>query len=119
MPNIIRNTKTLPCAVLASAALLIAAGCSEHPSPPAAEVVNTSSDYPLDVCVVSGEKLGSMGDPYEVVVEGKTVKLCCAGCEDQLRGDPATYLAKLDAASSSDVSTHTPHAGHGDHDHAH
>jgi hypothetical protein len=47
------------------------------------------------VCPVTGSRLGSMGPPPSVVVEGRTVFLCCKGCMDELRKDPAKYLAKL------------------------
>jgi Cu(I)/Ag(I) efflux system membrane fusion protein len=47
------------------------------------------------VCPVSDEPLGSMGPPVRVVVEGKTVFVCCQGCIAELRRDPKTYLAKL------------------------
>ena len=47
------------------------------------------------VCPVTGAALGSMGPPRAVVVEGRTVFLCCKGCEAELRKDPAKYLAKL------------------------
>ena len=47
------------------------------------------------VCPVSGEALGTMGKPYKVTVAGRTVFLCCQGCEAELRKDPDKYLAKL------------------------
>jgi hypothetical protein len=47
------------------------------------------------VCPVTGAALGSMGPPPAVVVEGRTVFLCCKGCEAELRQNPAKYLAKL------------------------
>jgi hypothetical protein len=47
------------------------------------------------VCPVTGERLGSMGPPPSVVIQGRTVFLCCKGCEAELRKDPAKYLAKL------------------------
>jgi len=50
------------------------------------------------VCPVSGEPLGSMGKPVKVEVKGRTVFLCCEGCEPALKKDPDKYLAKLDAA---------------------
>jgi YHS domain-containing protein len=46
------------------------------------------------VCLVSGEKLGSMGTPYKTTVKGQTVFLCCDSCEEKLQKDPDTYLAK-------------------------
>lgn len=57
-----------------------------------------------------------MGEVYEIEVEGRTVKLCCAGCEEQLRADPAKYLALLDAPTAIENSNEDGH-GHEQHDH--
>ena len=46
-------------------------------------------------CPVTGEALGSMGEPVKVVVKGQTVFLCCAGCEAAIKKDADKYLAKL------------------------
>lgn len=54
--------------------------------------------YPLDTCVVSGEELGSMGEPVEYVHEYRLVRLCCGGCKSGFEKDPGKYLDKLDAA---------------------
>lgn len=51
--------------------------------------------YPLDTCVVAGMKLGSMGEPYEIIVGGTLVRFCCAGCVDGFKEDPATHLATI------------------------
>ncbi len=49
------------------------------------------------VCPVSDHELGSMDKPLEVTLEdGKKVWICCAGCEEDLKKDPAKYLAKLE-----------------------
>jgi len=53
--------------------------------------------YPLQTCVVSGKKLGSMGEPVDVVVANRLVRLCCKGCVGKLQKDPGTFLAKLRA----------------------
>jgi hypothetical protein len=47
------------------------------------------------ICPVSGEPLGSMGEPIKLEVEGREVWICCAGCENALREDPERYFAKL------------------------
>jgi YHS domain-containing protein len=47
------------------------------------------------VCPVSGELLGAMGKPFKTSVKGKTVFLCCEGCEHDLKENPDKYLAKL------------------------
>ncbi len=51
--------------------------------------------YPLTTCVVSGEELGSMGDPVVLEHDGQEVRLCCQGCVATFKGDPAKFLAKL------------------------
>ncbi len=47
------------------------------------------------VCLVTNAKLGSMGDPIAVDVDGKKLWMCCEGCEPKLKKEPARYLAKL------------------------
>ena len=48
------------------------------------------------ICPVSGKHLGGDGcKPLKEVVDGKTFYLCCDGCVDPLKADPAKYLAKL------------------------
>jgi len=47
-------------------------------------------------CPVTGEPLGSMGVPPKVQVKGRTVFLCCDGCEAALKKEPDKYLKKLD-----------------------
>jgi hypothetical protein len=61
--------------------------------------------YALDVCAVSGEKLGSMGDATEWVYRAKgqpdrLVKFCCDGCSEDFLADPAAAFAKVDAAAA-------------------
>jgi hypothetical protein len=55
--------------------------------------------YPLDTCLVTGEKLGGMGDPYVFVHKGQEIKLCCKGCLKDFNKDKATYLKKLETAA--------------------
>jgi membrane fusion protein, copper/silver efflux system len=57
------------------------------------------------ICPVTGKPLGSMGAPMRLEVEGRTVYLCCEGCEGRMRKEPAKYFAKIPsgpAGSSSD-----------------
>jgi len=46
----------------------------------AEEAQRVGDPYPLGVCAVAGEPLGSMGDPITHVKDGREVKFCCAGC---------------------------------------
>ena len=62
--------------------------------------------YPLTTCVVSDEKLGGHGDvvSYTHKEAGKpdrVIRLCCDGCIDDFKKEPAKFLAKLDAAAKS------------------
>lgn len=54
--------------------------------------------YPLETCLVSGEKLGSMGKPMTFVHEGREIKLCCKSCEPQFKKETAKYLKIFDDA---------------------
>ncbi len=66
-----------------------------------AAVIRTQKPiYPLDTCVISGEKLGEgdMGEPIDYVVNGRLVRLCCKGCVRKVKADPAAAIAKVDRA---------------------
>lgn len=70
--------------------------------------------YPLDTCVVSGERLGaSMGKPVDFIFANRLVRLCCNLCKADFAKDPAGYLSKLDRASRGDGKA-APEAGHHD-----
>lgn len=60
-----------------------------------------AAEYPLTTCVVSGEKLGAMGEPFVFVHEGTEVRLCCDHCKPKFDKDPAKYLEKLTAGSKA------------------
>lgn len=82
-----------------------------------AVIAHHKAHYPLTTCVVSGEKLGSMGDPVDVVVANRLVRLCCAGCKKKLFADPVKYLAMLGTAHGAKDDKHPkPGSGEG-HDH--
>ena len=59
-----------------------------------------SKPYPLDTCVVSGEKFGGdMGEPYVFAHEGREIKLCCKSCKKDFDKDTAKFVAKVDEAA--------------------
>jgi len=66
----------------------------------AAVIEKQGQDYSLTTCPVSKQKLGSMGDPVDVVIANRLVRLCCAGCKGQLLEDPAAYLSALDTEAT-------------------
>jgi len=48
-------------------------------------------------CVVEDKsRLGAMGMPHKIMVEGQAVFLCCAGCKDEALKDPQATLAKVE-----------------------
>ena len=49
------------------------------------------------ICPVTELPLDSMGGPLPVMVAGRKVFICCAGCEARLLDDPEKYLARLAA----------------------
>ncbi|WP_221029704.1 hypothetical protein [Actomonas aquatica] len=93
---------------LLSLGLASVAFAAHHESDESHAAAKTDDAYPLNTCVVSGEELGSMGDPivYMHKVDGqpdREVRFCCRMCVGRFKSDPAKYLAKLDDAA---------HAGH-------
>lgn len=54
--------------------------------------------YPLATCPVSDEKLGSMGEPVDVLYGTKLVRLCCKSCKKAVEKDGPALLAKIEAA---------------------
>lgn len=63
----------------------------------AAVIEKQKAAYTAKKCPVSGEELGSMGDPLNVVIANQMVSLCCKGCEKKLRAEPAKYVAMVSA----------------------
>ena len=46
------------------------------------------------VCIVTGNKLGSMGDPVAFEHEGQTYKVCCAPCIKKFKKNPEKFLTE-------------------------
>jgi hypothetical protein len=51
--------------------------------------------YPLETCIVSGEKLGSMGKPVVFEYKGQEIKLCCKSCRPKFDKDADALLKKI------------------------
>lgn len=121
--TLIMNNKSFLSAILLSAGLLFAGAHAAQPAtgdraaPPAGTLTRVSEknaawaakareSYPLQVCAVSNEALGSMGRPPEYVYAlpgqpDRLVIFCCAGCEEDFMKEPAKHLAKIDAAAKA------------------
>ncbi len=97
--------KTLPVLTLLAALALatLPAGAADNAKTAKAA---KAKPYPLKTCLVSGESLGSMGEaaPYIHRVKGqpdRIVFVCCEGCIDDFKADPAKFLKKVDDAAKA------------------
>lgn len=86
---------------------------AEAPAQPEARTGGETAEaggrpYTLDTCAVSGEKLGSMGEPIVKVYDDREVRFCCAGCIDGFEADQAGYFAKVDEAMIRQQLMHYP-----------
>lgn len=61
--------------------------------------------YPLNTCLVSGEKFNSNEKPYTFVYEEKEIKFCCQDCMKDFKKDTAKYMKQLAAADKSGPKT--------------
>jgi len=76
--------------LLAALALAVALGAGCATSTTSSASTSGAKPYPLTTCVVSGDKLGAMG-------EGQEVKLCCKDCKKDFDKNPAKYITQLTA----------------------
>jgi hypothetical protein len=101
------SSPTLALALAAGLAISAFAADKKAPAPTETEIIaKARATYPLKTCLVSDEPLGSMGEaaPYIHRVAGKpdrVVFVCCEGCIDDFKANPAKFLAKVDAAAKA------------------
>ena len=87
------------------AAGILFAGCSgeNETTEVTAELDPSVIPYPLQTCLVADKKLGSMGKPHTFVHEGRQIKYCCIGCDDEFQANTAKYLKKFDDAVAANA----------------
>ena len=77
------------------------------------DLAQAKAAYPLDTCVVSGDKLeGDMGGPVDYVHKepgkpDRLVRFCCKSCIKDFKKDPAKYLKQIDAAAATKTAAAT------------
>jgi YHS domain-containing protein len=76
--------------------LLLAAFCAAPFAGFAADAKPKLKPYTLKICVVSGDKLGEMGDAVVYEYQGREIKFCCKGCVKDFKKDPAKYIKKIE-----------------------
>ena len=84
------------------------AGSGMQATVPAAAKPAAAAPYPLDICPISGGKLGSMGDPIIKQYNGREVRFCCAHCVPKFEANPEAAWKKVDAAIIKDQLPHYP-----------
>ncbi len=87
----------LKMSVLAALAGAFASGCATQPNNPGTQADASAKPYPLDYCLVSGDKIGAMGKPITIVYQGQEIKFCCPDCPPDFKKDPDKYMKKLAA----------------------
>ncbi len=85
--------KTLFSGALASVLLALAACASTDTG--STTTAAGVKPYTSDMCIITDNKLGSMGDPVTLVHEGQEVKFCCQPCVAKFKANPQKYLANL------------------------
>lgn len=91
--------KNLTLYTVLSLPFLALVACEKETAAPQAEAKAGSEDpkpYPLEVCLVSGEELGSMGEPVSVVHKGQEILFCCEQCLPEFEKDPDALVSKLE-----------------------
>ena len=93
MKTLVRFVRTASVTLLLAGAISV--GAAQTPS-----TGKKPRPYPLDTCLVSGEKLGSGGmKPHVFTHEGREIKLCCKDCLKDFNKEPAKFIKKLEAAA--------------------
>ena len=100
----------LICAMFVGLGILALMGCGDGhdhkshdhgvptgktPETPVAPADPNAKPYLLKTCLVSGEELGKMGEPFRLTYKGQEIKLCCKGCEKDFNKEPEKYIQKL------------------------
>lgn len=91
--------KKLKNAIAALVALSLVAG------PLTAAAADQKADvkakpYPLKTCIISGDKLGEMGEPFKYVYKGQEIQFCCKNCLKDFNKNPEKYLKQIHEAAA-------------------
>jgi YHS domain-containing protein len=78
------------------AGVLLAAYCAAPLTGLAEDAKPKLKPYTLKNCIVSGDKLGEMGDPYVYEYKGREIKFCCKSCVKDFNKEPAKYIKKIE-----------------------
>ena len=94
------NNRLMKNIITLAAIALVSGACTKQEESASADTATKA--YPLDICLVSGEKLGSMGDPVVITHEGQEIKFCCDACIPEFQQDPDKFLQKMEHQNGND-----------------
>lgn len=82
---------------------------TEHAEPARDALAKAWTDpFSLDTCPVSGQRLGSMGEPVVKTYDGREVRFCCATCTGKFETDLAASWKMVDEAIVRDQLRYYP-----------
>ena len=105
----IAQVKKDSAGALKLAAKLIAASAELAKLDPAERTAIEAQKY---CAIASGSILGSMGAPIKMQLDGQPVYLCCAGCTQKARSNPAATLAAVEELKKAAIQHGQNLAGH-------
>jgi len=76
-----------------------------------AVIADQLPEYPIDICIISGDKLGHAGDPINVVVGSRLVRFCRRDCVKQFLRNPARVFSVLDRLKKEGLGLLEDHEG--------
>ncbi len=85
--------------LVAYCAAPLAAFAADDPKPADPKPADSKTKlkpYPLETCIVSGDKLGEMGKPVVYEYEGREIKFCCKSCIKDFKKEPEKFCKKID-----------------------
>ena len=116
-PRILLHTGLIGLAFFSIAAAPAATKPADKAPPTASSLVKAAiadkgwlakavADYPLDTCVVTGEKLTDMGEPLNYIFKqagqpDRLVRFCCGDCPPKFEKEPAKFLKMIDEATAA------------------
>ena len=93
---------------LALTALTASTALAAERQAPAQNKNQKLKPYTLKTCVVTGDKLGEMGDPYVYKYQDREIKFCCKSCLKDFNKEPAKYVKKIEEAEKAAKKEQSP-----------
>ena len=89
-----RTLKQITVAILAASFLIPMSGLADE------KKAEKLKPYTLKTCIISGDKLGEMGDPFVYKYKDREIKFCCKGCLKDFNKEPDKYIKKIEEAEA-------------------